>query len=101
VHAGVTVLAVRPHADDDSLVTSGLLASYRARGVHTGVVTCTGGEDHCFVSYWGRENLRNASHGAERVFQPEALWFLLFSQYKNMPHIAGWAAKTLRQAVIT
>lgn len=42
---GVTVLAVRPHPDDESLATGGLLASYSTRGVRTGVVTCTGGEE--------------------------------------------------------
>jgi len=53
------------------------------------------------VIHVGREKPHNASNGAERVFQHESLWFLLSSQCKNMPHIAGWAAKTLRQAVIT
>lgn len=43
-HTGVTVLAVRPHPDDESLATGGLLASYSARGLRTGVVMCTGGE---------------------------------------------------------
>lgn len=33
VHAGVTVLVVRPHPDDESIATGGLLASYSARGV--------------------------------------------------------------------
>lgn len=45
VGVGVTVLAVRPHPDDESLATGGLLASYSTRGVRTGVVTCTGGEE--------------------------------------------------------
>lgn len=44
-HAGVSVLAVRPHPDDESIATGGLLASYSARGMRTGVVTCTGGEE--------------------------------------------------------
>jgi LmbE family N-acetylglucosaminyl deacetylase len=36
---------VRPHPDDESSATGGLLAYYSARGVRTGVVTCTGGEE--------------------------------------------------------
>jgi hypothetical protein len=42
---GVTVLAVRPHPDDESLATGGLLALYSTRGVRTGVVTCIRGEE--------------------------------------------------------
>ena len=41
----VTVLAVRPHPDDESTSTGGMLAYYSARGVRTGVVICTGGEE--------------------------------------------------------
>jgi LmbE family N-acetylglucosaminyl deacetylase len=42
---GVTLLAVRPHPDDESSATGGMLAYYSARGVRTGVVICTGGEE--------------------------------------------------------
>jgi len=42
---GVTLLVVRPHPDDESSATGGLLAYYAARGVRTGVVICTGGEE--------------------------------------------------------
>lgn len=42
---GVTMLVVRPHPDDESSATGGMLAYYSARGVRTGVVTCTGGEE--------------------------------------------------------
>jgi mycothiol S-conjugate amidase len=41
----VTLLAVRPHPDDESSATGGMLAYYSARGVRTGVVICTGGEE--------------------------------------------------------
>jgi LmbE family N-acetylglucosaminyl deacetylase len=41
----VTILVVRPHPDDESSATGGMLAYYSARGVRTGVVTCTGGEE--------------------------------------------------------
>ena len=41
----VTLLAVRPHPDDESSSTGGMLAYYRARKVRTGVVICTGGEE--------------------------------------------------------
>lgn len=41
----VTILVVRPHPDDESSMTGGTLAYYAARGVTTGVVTCTGGEE--------------------------------------------------------
>ena len=44
-HPGVTLLVVRPHPDDESSATGGLLAYYHARGVQTGVVICTGGEE--------------------------------------------------------
>ncbi len=44
-HQGVTILAVRPHPDDESTTTGGMLASYHAHGVRTGVVICTGGEE--------------------------------------------------------
>jgi LmbE family N-acetylglucosaminyl deacetylase len=42
---GVTMLAVCPHPDDESSATGGMLAYYHARGVRTGVVICTGGEE--------------------------------------------------------
>jgi LmbE family N-acetylglucosaminyl deacetylase len=42
---GVALLVVRPHPDDESSATGGLLAYYHARGVQTGVVICTGGEE--------------------------------------------------------
>ncbi len=42
---GVRLLVVRPHPDDESSATGGLLARYAAMGVRTGVVTCTGGEE--------------------------------------------------------
>src|SRR5215510_3908274 len=42
---GVGLLVVRPHPDDESSATGGLLAYYAARGVQTGVVICTGGEE--------------------------------------------------------
>lgn len=41
----VRLLVVRPHPDDESSATGGLLAHYAARGVRTGVVICTGGEE--------------------------------------------------------
>ena len=41
----VTILVVRPHPDDETSLTGGMLAYYGARGVRTGVVTCTGGEE--------------------------------------------------------
>ena len=41
----VTLLAVRPHPDDESSSTGGMLAYYSARKVRTGVVICTGGEE--------------------------------------------------------
>jgi len=41
----VTILVVRPHPDDETSLTGGMLAYYSARGVRTGVVTCTGGEE--------------------------------------------------------
>ena len=41
----VTLLAVRPHPDDESTSTGGMLAYYSARDVRTGVVICTGGEE--------------------------------------------------------
>jgi LmbE family N-acetylglucosaminyl deacetylase len=43
--SGVTLLVIRPHPDDESSATGGLLAYYHARGVPTGVVICTGGEE--------------------------------------------------------
>ena len=42
---GVTLLVVRPHPDDESIATGGMLAWYSARGVRTAVVICTGGEE--------------------------------------------------------
>src|SRR5262249_11642363 len=42
---GVMLLVVRPHPDDESSATGGMLAYYHARGVRTGVVICTGGEE--------------------------------------------------------
>ena len=42
---GVTLLVVRPHPDDESAATGGMLAYYSACGVRTGVVICTGGEE--------------------------------------------------------
>ena len=41
----MTLLAVRPHPDDESSSTGGMLAYYSARNVRTGVVICTGGEE--------------------------------------------------------
>ncbi|MBI3979826.1 MAG: PIG-L family deacetylase [Chloroflexi bacterium] len=41
----VTILAVRPHPDDECTATGGVLARYAAMGVRTGVVCCTGGEE--------------------------------------------------------
>src|SRR5215471_8443331 len=41
----VTMLVVRPHPDDESSATGGMLACYASRGVRTAVVTCTGGEE--------------------------------------------------------
>jgi len=41
----VTILAVRPHPDDETSLTGGMLAHYGSRGVRTAVVTCTGGEE--------------------------------------------------------
>jgi mycothiol S-conjugate amidase len=41
----VTILVVRPHPDDESSATGGMLAYYHARGIRTGVVICTGGEE--------------------------------------------------------
>src|SRR5215510_11592047 len=42
---GVPLLVVRPHPDDESSATGGMLAYYHARGIRTGVVICTGGEE--------------------------------------------------------
>ena len=41
----MTLLAVRPHPDDETTSTGGMLAYYHARDVRTGVVICTGGEE--------------------------------------------------------
>jgi LmbE family N-acetylglucosaminyl deacetylase len=42
---GVTLLVIRLHPDAESIVTDGMLASYRTHGVRTGVVIYTGGEE--------------------------------------------------------
>jgi mycothiol S-conjugate amidase len=42
---GVAILVIRPHPDDESSATGGMLAYYHERGVRTGVVVCTGGEE--------------------------------------------------------
>ena len=39
------MLVIRPHPDDESSATGGMLAHYHERGVRTGVVVCTGGEE--------------------------------------------------------
>ena len=41
----MTLLVVRPHPDDESSATGGMLAYYSARNVRTGVAICTGGEE--------------------------------------------------------
>ena len=41
----VQILAVRPHPDDESTSTGGMLAYYSSKNVRTGVVICTGGEE--------------------------------------------------------
>jgi LmbE family N-acetylglucosaminyl deacetylase len=41
----VHFLAVRPHPDDESSATGGLLARYHRAGLRTAVITCTGGEE--------------------------------------------------------
>jgi len=43
--AEVTILAVRPHPDDECTGTGGILAYYASRGVPVGVLTCTRGEE--------------------------------------------------------
>ena len=43
--SGVRLLVVRPHPDDESSATGGILARYGAQGVSTGVVCCTSGEE--------------------------------------------------------
>jgi LmbE family N-acetylglucosaminyl deacetylase len=43
--AQVTLLAVRPHPDDECTGTGGILAYYASRGVPVGVLTCTLGEE--------------------------------------------------------
>lgn len=40
----LTLLCVHPHPDDEAIACGGVLARYAAEGVHTHVVTCTGGE---------------------------------------------------------
>lgn len=44
-HRQVTILVIRPHPDDESSATGGMLAYYHAQRVRTGVVICTGGEE--------------------------------------------------------
>ena len=41
----VSILAIRPHPDDESTSTGGMLAYYSSRNIRTGVVICTGGEE--------------------------------------------------------
>ncbi len=41
----VTILAVRPHPDDECTGTGGIIAYYTSRGVPVGVLTCTLGEE--------------------------------------------------------
>ena len=41
----VQILAIRPHPDDESTSTGGMLAYYSSKNVRTGVVICTGGEE--------------------------------------------------------
>lgn len=43
--AGVAILVIRPHPDDESSATGSMLARYATLGVRTGVVICTGGEE--------------------------------------------------------
>ncbi|SRR5579884_1284403 len=43
--SGVRLLVVRPHPDDESSATGGILARYAAQGIPTAVVTCTRGEE--------------------------------------------------------
>jgi LmbE family N-acetylglucosaminyl deacetylase len=43
--AGIGLLAVRAHPDDESVGTGGVLARYASLGVPTGVVICTRGEE--------------------------------------------------------
>ena len=40
----LTLMAVHAHPDDECITTGGSLARYSAEGVHTALVTCTGGE---------------------------------------------------------
>jgi len=44
-HRDIDILVIRPHPDDESSATGGMLAHYHAQGVRTGVVICTGGEE--------------------------------------------------------
>jgi LmbE family N-acetylglucosaminyl deacetylase len=41
----VAFMAVRPHPDDESSATGGMLARFHAEGMRTAVVCCTGGEE--------------------------------------------------------
>jgi N-acetyl-1-D-myo-inositol-2-amino-2-deoxy-alpha-D-glucopyranoside deacetylase len=41
----LTLLCVHPHPDDESIACGGVLARAAATGIHTVVVTCTGGEE--------------------------------------------------------
>lgn len=40
----LALLCVHPHPDDEAIACGGVLARYAAEGLHTHVVTCTGGE---------------------------------------------------------
>lgn len=41
----LTLMAVHAHPDDEAFATGGILTKYAAEGVHTVLVTCTGGEE--------------------------------------------------------
>ena len=43
--SAVSLLVIRPHPDDESSATGGMLVHYHQLGVRTGLVTCTGGEE--------------------------------------------------------
>ncbi|MFN8524161.1 MAG: N-acetyl-1-D-myo-inositol-2-amino-2-deoxy-alpha-D-glucopyranoside deacetylase [Chloroflexota bacterium] len=40
----LTLMAIHAHPDDESISTGGILARYADEGIHTVLVTCTGGE---------------------------------------------------------
>src|ERR1700677_5081982 len=42
---GLCLLSVHAHPDDESSKGAGTIARYHAEGVHTVLVTCTGGEE--------------------------------------------------------